>query len=123
MGKYIITIITENNPKKKHRTRLHDILTDKGVNQTKLVEETKLMHGQVSLMVQGLQTDMLLSTAKRICNYLEVSLDEVWGEGVVDSKSQFLKYLDREIEKLDVNDVHGKLWLDKVKKFVLTITI
>lgn len=119
MGKYVIRVVTEKNPAKRHRTKLNDVLVDKDFSQTKLVNGTKLMHSQVSALVRGTQTDMLLSTAKRICNCLDVSLDELWGEGVIDYKTQVLNYIDAEMRKLDGNDIYGKLWLEKFKDFAL----
>lgn len=121
MGKYVIRPSSHNDKKLKHRTKLNDLLIDKGISQTKLAKDTKLMDSQVSLIVVGIQTDMLLSTAKRICNSLEVSLDELWGEGGVDYKTQVLNYIQNEKEKLDKNDVHGEIWLEKFKRFVLTL--
>lgn len=121
MGKYIIRPSSKKDKKLKHRTKLNDVLVEKGISQTKLAKDTKLMDGQVSLIVLGMQTDMLLSTAKRICNYLDISLDELWGEGMVDYKTQVLNYIEKEKEKLDKNDVHGEIWLEKFKRFALTI--
>lgn len=115
MGKYVI----KTGDGKKHRTKIFDALADKGMSQSDLVRETKMMHGQVSLIVQGVQTDMLLSTAKRICNSLNMSLDELWGEGALDYKTQSLKFIEIELAKLDDKDIYGKLWLEKFRDFVI----
>lgn len=125
MAKYLIRPVTKNdkknNSKKRHRTKLNDLLVDKNIKQSVLANSAGLEPSQVSLIVQGIQTDMLLSTAKKICNSLDVSLDELWGEGVVDYKTQTLNYIEREKEKLVKNDVHGEIWLEKFERFVLTL--
>ena len=114
-------VIRNTDVKKKHRTKLSDIIIERGISQAKLAENSDLEKSQISNIVTGLQTDMFLNTAKKICNALDVSLDEVFGEGRVDYKTQILKYIDREFERLGEGDVYGKVWLEKFKKAVLNI--
>lgn len=66
--------------RKKRRTNLKIILRQKKITQTKLAELADLEIYQVSNIVTGKQKDFLMSTAKKICNALNVTLDEAFGD-------------------------------------------
>ena len=66
--------------RKKRRTNLKIILRQKKITQTKLAELSDLEIYQVSNIVTGKQKDLLMSTAKKICNALNVTLDEAFGD-------------------------------------------
>jgi DNA-binding Xre family transcriptional regulator len=59
---------------------LKSILIERKITQTKLAEMANLEIGQVSNLCSGLQSDCLMSTAKRICNALEVRLEDIFGD-------------------------------------------
>jgi DNA-binding Xre family transcriptional regulator len=50
------------------------------MKQKHLAELADLELYQVSNIVTGMQKDMLLSTAKKICNALNITLDEAFGD-------------------------------------------
>lgn len=66
--------------RKKRRTNLMLILRDKKITQKKLAEMADMEVYQISKIATGMQKDLLMSTAKRICNALNVTLDEAFGD-------------------------------------------
>jgi transcriptional regulator with XRE-family HTH domain len=64
----------------KRITNLKIILKKKKISQTELAKLSDLEIYQVSNIVSGKQKDILLSTAKRICNALNISLNDAFGE-------------------------------------------
>ena len=66
--------------KGRRTTLLRNILRERKITQTKLAEMAEMEIGQVSNLCTGLQSDCLLSTAKKICNVLEVKLDDIFGD-------------------------------------------
>ena len=61
-------------------TKLKQILTDRSMTQTELCNKTGIEHYSISLICSNKKKDMLLSTAKKICNALNCTLDEVFGD-------------------------------------------
>jgi len=59
---------------------LRVILRQNKITQTQLAQMADLEIYQVSNIVSGKHKDMLMSTAKKICNALNISLDEAFGE-------------------------------------------
>lgn len=119
-GRMPYTINTKKD-KKKHKTKLHDLMVEKRISITKLAELSGLERPQISNMVSGLQTNMHLDNAKKICNALGTSLDETFGEGVVDLKNKLLTEIEDKIKKLDERDAEGHLWYNKFKDMVLNL--
>jgi transcriptional regulator with XRE-family HTH domain len=66
--------------RKKRRTNLMLILRGKKITQKKLAEMADMEVYQISKIATGMQKDLLMSTAKRICNALNVTLDEAFGD-------------------------------------------
>ncbi len=66
--------------KRKTRTPLYFILKDLDMSQMDLAELADLELGQVSLLVRGHFRDITMNTAKRVCNAVQRTLDEVWGD-------------------------------------------
>jgi transcriptional regulator with XRE-family HTH domain len=64
----------------KRRTKLRLYLREHKITQTKLAELADMEIYQISNIASGKQKDILLSTAKRICNALGTTLDEVFGD-------------------------------------------
>jgi transcriptional regulator with XRE-family HTH domain len=62
------------------RTNLRIILREKGITISELAKITDLEISQVSNICSGKQKDMKLSTAKKICNALNISLEEAFGD-------------------------------------------
>jgi DNA-binding Xre family transcriptional regulator len=56
--------------KDKRRTHLRDILRQHSLKQYQLAEASQLELWQISEMCTGKRNDMLLTTAKRLCNGL-----------------------------------------------------
>lgn len=66
--------------KRRSRTKLYFVLKELDLSQMDLAEMADLELAQVSLMVTGRGGDIMLNTAKKVCNALQKSLDEVFGE-------------------------------------------
>lgn len=66
--------------KKKRRTDLLVLMRDRKISQTLLALLSDLETHQIQNIVTGQQKDLLMSTAKKICNALDVSLDEAFGD-------------------------------------------
>lgn len=79
----------KKSKRKRNRTRLYFILKEKDWSQMDLAEEADLELAQVSLLVNGLQKDILMNTAKRICNALKMTLDEVFSDQPYQIKPNF----------------------------------
>jgi len=73
---------TDKAPKKKPTrfTRLKKILMDKGITQTELSRLTKIPAYKISLICSGRTSNLYMTTAKKICEVLEVSLDDAFGD-------------------------------------------
>ena len=61
-------------------TKLRQILKARSMTQKELSEKAGIECYQVSLICSNHNKDILLSTAKKICNALDCSLDEVFGD-------------------------------------------
>lgn len=55
-------------------------MRQKKITVTKLAQLSDLEIYQVSKIASGMQKDLLMSTAKKICNALGESLDTVFGD-------------------------------------------
>jgi len=115
-------IIDEKNKGKKRKTKLSVVAANKNFGTVKLAKSTNLENGQISNYLSGVQTNMMLDTAKKICNVLGSSLDETFGEGEIDFKTKLLNKLQLEIMKLDGRDAEGHLWFNKFKDMVINIS-
>jgi DNA-binding Xre family transcriptional regulator len=58
-------------------TRLKKVLTDKKMSQKELAKLSDVAEYKISQLCMGKSKDLFLSTAKRICEVLNVNLDEV----------------------------------------------
>lgn len=114
-------IIDDKNKGKKHKTKFRDIAKVKQLGTVKLAEMTGLENCQISNYLSGKNSNMMLDTAKKICNALGTSLDETFGDGQVDLKTNLLKQIELDIKKLDGRDAEGHLWYNKFKDMVLNI--
>lgn len=61
-------------------TRLKKILYAKGMTQKELSILTEVQQYKISQLCSGKRQNIHLSTAKRICEVLNCSLDEIFGE-------------------------------------------
>lgn len=64
----------------KHQTLIKKVLKEKKITQRKLADGTGIARSTISEIVSGQQVDMLMRTAKNIANFLECSLEEIFGE-------------------------------------------
>lgn len=64
----------------QRQTRLKEFLKSKGMTQKELSEKSDIGEYKISLLCQGKSTNLHLTTAKKICDALECSLDEVFGD-------------------------------------------
>lgn len=64
----------------KRRTNLLVLMRERKVSKTLLALLTGLEITQVQNISTGMQKDLLMSTAMKICNALDVSLDEAFGD-------------------------------------------
>lgn len=103
---------------KKHETRLKKVLKLKKIKQSELAKGTGIAKSTISEIVSGQQVDMLMRTAKSIANYLECTIDEIFGEGVVPEKQMILKEIDKWISDLDDEDVSSYVYLGRFRDFV-----
>ena len=115
------TIIDEKNKGKKQETKLSAMMTKRNMGTVVLADKTKLEYGQISNYKSGKQSNMMLDTAKKICNALGTSLDETFGDGQVDFKTKILADINSEIKKLDGRDAEGHLWYNKFKEMILGV--
>jgi DNA-binding Xre family transcriptional regulator len=61
-------------------TRLKRILFDKEMTQKELAKLSDVEEYKISLLCSGKAKDVSISTARRICDVLQVSLDEAFGD-------------------------------------------
>lgn len=61
-------------------TKLKKLLKKKGIKQYQLAVLAGMCEWQISNLCNGKQVDILLSTAMRICNALNCTLDEAFGD-------------------------------------------
>ena len=61
-------------------TRLKLILLEKKMSQKELAKLSDVKEYKISLLCSGKSNDLLLSTARRICDVLQVSLEDVFGD-------------------------------------------
>ena len=61
-------------------TRLKIILYEKRMSQKQLAKLSDVKEYKISLLCSGKSNDLFLSTAKRICEVLQVSLDDAFGD-------------------------------------------
>lgn len=106
---------------KKHETRLKKVLKLKKIKQSELAKGTGIAKSTISEIVSGQQVDMLMRTAKSIANYLECTIDEIFGEGVIPEKQMILKEIDKWISNLDDEDVSSYVYLGRFRDFVDSI--
>lgn len=119
--KLMYSIVDDKNKGKKHKTKFANIAKNMQLGTVKLAEMTGLENCQISNYLSGKNTNMMLDTAKKICNSLGTSLDETFGDGQVDLKTNLLKQIESDIKKLDGRDAEGHLWYNKFKNIILNI--
>lgn len=61
-------------------TRLKKILNDKKMSQKKLAKLSDVAEYKISQLCIGKSNDLFFSTAKRICNILNCTLDDAFGD-------------------------------------------
>jgi DNA-binding Xre family transcriptional regulator len=61
-------------------TRLKMILLEKKMSQKELAKLSDIGEYRISLLCNGIAKDLRISTAKRICEVLQVSLDDAFGD-------------------------------------------
>jgi len=111
-------IIYEIGAKKKHPTKLSEVLPKKGIRPMQLAASSGVPNNIISNLISGIQTNLHLDNAKKICNVLDCTLDEAFGDGKIDFKTKLLAKIDSEIKALNERDAEGHLWLNKFKDVV-----
>jgi len=66
------------------KTRLKQVLNDKKMSQKSLAEKTDIGEYKISLLCSGKASNIHLATAKRICDALNCTLDEAFGDVISD---------------------------------------
>jgi len=66
--------------KKVRFTRLKKILMDKGISQKDLSKMSDVPEYKISQLCSGKVSNIYLNTAKKICEVLECSLDDAFGD-------------------------------------------
>jgi DNA-binding Xre family transcriptional regulator len=61
-------------------TRLKKVLNDNEMTQKELAKLSDVAEYKISQLCMGKSKDLFLSTAKRICEVLNVSLDDAFGD-------------------------------------------
>jgi DNA-binding Xre family transcriptional regulator len=61
-------------------TRLKKVLKEKGMTQKELASKSDIGEYKISLLCSGKSTNIHLQTARKICDALECSLDEAFGD-------------------------------------------
>lgn len=61
-------------------TRLKKVLTDKKMSQKELAKLSDVAEYKISQLCMGKSKDLFMSTAKRICEVLNCSLDDAFGD-------------------------------------------
>ena len=62
------------------QTKLRACITERGLTQEQVAKLSNVEIYQISKLASGVSRDCLLSTAKKICNALNKTLDEAFGE-------------------------------------------
>ena len=109
-------IIYEIGAKQKHPTKLSEVLPKKGIRPMKLASESGLANNIISNLLSGIQTNLHLDNAKKICNVLGCTLDEAFGDGKIDYKTKLENYIDSQINQLNEEDIEGHVWWNKFKE-------
>jgi len=68
----------------KVKTKLKLLLGSKGMTQKELSEATNIAEYKVSQLCSGKSRNIQLSTAIRICKFLECSLDDAFSDSLLD---------------------------------------
>lgn len=61
-------------------TRLKKVLNDRKMSQKELSKQSDVAEYKISQLCMGKSKDLFLSTAKRICDVLNCSLDDAFGD-------------------------------------------
>lgn len=61
-------------------TRLKKVLIDKKMSQKQLSKLSEVAEYKISQLCMGKSKDLFLSTAKKICDVLNCSLDDAFGD-------------------------------------------
>jgi DNA-binding Xre family transcriptional regulator len=110
-------IIYEIGAKKKHPTKLSEVLPKKGIRPMQLAANSGVANNIISNLLSGIQTNLHLDNAKKICNILDCTLDEAFGDGKIDHRTQILDFLDKQMAALGKEDADGFFLLTKVRDF------
>jgi DNA-binding Xre family transcriptional regulator len=62
------------------RTRLKQLIEDRGISQKVLAQESDVAEYRISLLCNGKSSNIQLITAKKICEFLNCSLDDAFGD-------------------------------------------
>lgn len=63
-------------------TRLKKVLSDKKMSQKQLAKLSEVAEYKISQLCMGKSKDLFLSTAQKICEVLDCSLDDAFGDVV-----------------------------------------
>jgi|688.fasta_scaffold30372_6 DNA-binding Xre family transcriptional regulator len=66
--------------RKTRFTRLKKILMDRNITQTELSRLTGIPAYKISLITSGRTNNLYMTTAKKICEVLQVNLDDAFGD-------------------------------------------
>jgi DNA-binding Xre family transcriptional regulator len=69
----------DNKPKKRF-TRLKKILIERKMTQKELSQISDVAEYKISQLASGTISNIYLTTAKRICEVLQVTLDDAFGD-------------------------------------------
>lgn len=64
----------------KKTTRLKSLLKEKGMTQKELSIKSEIAEYKISMLCTGQSKNLHLTTAKRICDVLECSIDDAFGD-------------------------------------------
>jgi DNA-binding Xre family transcriptional regulator len=104
--------------KVKCDTLLKRFLKKKKIKPMNLADNAKLSKSQISNIVSGLQPDMYINTAKKICNALDCDFDDVFGEGKITTKTKILDIITEEESKLHDEDASGHIWWNRFRELI-----
>ena len=65
-------------------TRLKNVLRNKNLTQKQLAEKSDIGEYKISLLCSGKARNIHLTTAKKICDVLNCTLDEAFGDIMAD---------------------------------------
>jgi len=68
------------------RTRLKQLIEDRKISQKVLARESDVAEYRISLLCNGKSNNIQLITAKKICEFLNCSLDDAFGD-ILDTSS------------------------------------